>query len=197
MRARTCIELAATLVIALLAGPAPAQAPPWTLDQLMRALASREHGQAQFTETKSMRLLSRPLTLRGTLSFRAPDWLEKRTLEPNEEILRVDGERLSVEIPVRRIQRSFSLQELPAVWGFVESIRATLRGDRAMLERFYRIELEGEVRHWVLTLRPTDAKMAAVISEIRLSGAGGRLALVDILEAGGDRSVMKIREVQP
>jgi hypothetical protein len=197
MRARTCIELAAALVIALLAGLAPAQAPPWTLDQLMRALASREHGQAQFTETKSMRLLSRPLTLRGTLSFRAPDWLEKRTLEPNEEILRVDGERLSVEIPVRRIQRSFSLQELPAVWGFVESIRATLRGDRAMLERFYRIELEGEVRHWVLTLRPTDAKMAAVISEIRLSGAGGRLALVDILEAGGDRSVMKIREVQP
>jgi hypothetical protein len=195
MRARTCTEIGVALALVLMPGLALAQ--DWTLDQLMRALGSREHAQAQFTETKTMRLLSRPLTLRGTLSFRAPDWLEKHTLDPNEEILRVDGERISVEIPVRRIQRSFTLQELPAVWGFVESIRATLRGDRAALERFYQVELEGEVRHWVLTLRPIDARMSTVVSEIRLSGAGGRLASIDVLEARGDRSVMKIREAQP
>jgi hypothetical protein len=195
MRARTCTEIGLALVLVLLTPVASAQ--EWTLDQLMRALGSRDHAQAQFTETKTMRLLSRPLTLRGTLSFRAPDWLEKHTLDPNEEILRVDGERITVEIPVRRIRRSFTMQELPAVWGFVESIRATLRGDRAALERLYQIGLEGEVRHWVLTLRPIDARMSTVVSEIRLSGAGGRLASIDIQEARGDRSVMKIREAQP
>jgi hypothetical protein len=181
----------------LLACTAAAQQPAWTLDQLMRALAQRDHAQAQFTETKTMRLLSRPLTLRGTLSYRPPDWLEKRTLDPNEEILLVDGDRLSVEIPVRRIRRSFTLQELPVVWGFVESIRATLRGDRAALERFYRIDLEGEVRHWKMSLRPLDQRMAGVIAEIHIRGAGGRVASIEILEMRGDRSVMKIREAQP
>jgi hypothetical protein len=181
----------------LFACTAFAQEPTWTVNQLMRALAQRDHAQAQFTETKTMHLLSRPLTLRGTLSYRAPDWLEKRTLDPNEEILLVDGERITVEIPARRIRRSFTMQELPVVWGFVESIRATLRGDRAALERLYDIGLEGEVRHWQMALRPLDPKMAAVVAEIRISGAGGRVASIEIVETRGDRSVMKIREAQP
>jgi outer membrane lipoprotein-sorting protein len=200
MRAPTCTDLARlarALVLALLACAALAQEPePWTLDQLMHALAQRDHGRADFVEAKYMRLLSRPLTLRGTLAYRAPDWLEKRTTDPNEEILQVDGERLRIDIPGRRIHREFALRELPAVWGFVESLRATLRGDRAALERFYRVELDGEVRHWVLTLQPRDPKMAAMITQIRMSGAGGRLASFEIVEARGDRSVMKIREPQ-
>jgi outer membrane lipoprotein-sorting protein len=197
MRARACTSLLAAVALALCAIAASAQPSTWSVDQLMRALAMRPHAQAQFVETKYLRLLSSPLTLRGTLSYRAPDWLEKRTLAPNEEILLVDGERLTVEIPVRRIHRSFILQELPVVWGFVESIRATLRGDRAALERFYHLDLQGEVRHWVLSLRPRDTKMQAVIDEIRIGGAGGRVASIEILETRGDSSVMKIREAQP
>jgi outer membrane lipoprotein-sorting protein len=196
MRARTCIEVIAGLLLALLAVPGLAQDPAWTLDRLMQALAQRDHAQAEFTEAKYMRLLSRPLNLRGKLSFRAPDWLEKRTLDPSEEILLADGDRLTVEIPARRIRREFSMQELPAVWGFVESIRATLRGDRAGLERFYRVELEGEVRHWRLALQPKDPKMAEVVAEIRMSGAAGRIGTIEIVEASGDRSVLKIREPQ-
>jgi outer membrane lipoprotein-sorting protein len=196
MRARACVEIAAALAALLLSNAGLAQEPAWTLDQLMRALASREHAHAEFNEARYLRLLSRPVTLRGTLSYRAPDWLEKRTVSPNEEVLRVEGDRLSVDLPARRIHRQLQLQELPAVWGFVESIRATLRGDRAALQRVYRIELEGEVRRWVLTLHPVDAKMAEVITYVRLTGAGGRLSGVEIVEARGDRSVMKLREPQ-
>jgi outer membrane lipoprotein-sorting protein len=196
MRARACIEIVAACTVALVSGAALAQEAAWTVDQLMRALASRDHARAEFNEARYMRLLSRPVTLRGTLSYRAPDWLEKHTVSPSEEVLRVEGDRLSVDLPARRIHRQFQLQELPAVWGFVESIRATLRGDRGALERFYRVELEGEVRRWVLTLHPIDAKMADVITYVRLTGAGGRLSSVEIVEARGDRSVMKIREPQ-
>lgn len=197
MRARTCIEAAAGLLLAVLAAPGLAQAPAWTVDRLMQALSQRDHAQAEFSEARYMRLLSRPLNLRGTLSYRPPDWLEKRTLGPGEEILVADGDRLTIEIPARRIRREFSMQELPAVWGLVESLRATLRGDRAGLERFFRVDLEGEVRHWRLVLHPIDPKMVAVVSEIRMSGAAGRVGTIEIVEASGDRSVMKIREPQP
>ena len=182
------------LWLVLLGGHVGAQPPAWGLEQLMHVLGQRDHGRASFTETKYLRLLSRPLTLKGTLSYQAPDRLEKRTLEPNEEILLVDGDRVTVEIPVRRIKRSFALQEHPVLWGFVESIRATLLGDGATLERFYHADLRGGPEGWRLSLKPIDARMAAVIGEIRIAGTGGSVSSVEILETRGDRSVIKIRE---
>jgi hypothetical protein len=173
-----------------------AQQPPdtWNLAQLMGELAQRQHGHARFIETKHLRLLSGPLTLTGTLSFRAPDRLEKHTLTPNEEVLIVQGDQLSVEIKARRIRREFALQEHPVLWGFVESIRATLSGDMAALSRFYHAQLAGERGKWRLTLTPRERRMRALIRQIRIDGAGPRVLRIDIEETGGDRSVMNIRE---
>ena len=190
------IDLALVLVLLAVMPAAIAQSPDWTIDQLMRALSQHDHTQAEFSEAKYMRLLSRPLNLRGALSYRPPDRLEKRTVQPNEEVMLVEGDKLRIQIPGRRIDRTFSMQELPAVWAFVESIRATLSGDRASLQRFYTIDLEGEVRNWQMTLRPREVKMAALIAEVRIGGAGGRVGSVEIREANGDRSVMRIREAQ-
>jgi outer membrane lipoprotein-sorting protein len=195
-RPARCAAIALIVAALVLAAATHAQS-EWTLDQLMAALGRREQAQASFTETKYLQLLSRPLTVHGTLSYVAPDRLEKRMLEPNQEILLVEGDRLTVEIPGRRIRRSYTLQEHAALWGFVESLRATLRGDRAALERFYQLDLHGEVRHWLLTLQPREAKMRAVIAEIRIAGAGGRIASVEVREAGGDRSVMQLQESRP
>ena len=49
------------------------------------------------------------------------------------------------------------LEDYPQVVPFVESIRATLAGDRAALEHFFRIDFEGEPAHWTLLLVPRDA----------------------------------------
>jgi outer membrane lipoprotein-sorting protein len=176
------------------AARAQAGADAWGPQQLMAELAQREHAQASFVEAKYLRLLSRPLALSGTLSYTPPDRLEKRTLSPNEEILVVDGDRVSVEIKARRIKRTLSLQQHPVLWAFVESLRATLRGDLETLQRFYRIELAGDAAGWRLALTPSERRMSAVISEIRIGGGDGRVRSIEILETRGDRSVMRIRE---
>lgn len=178
--------------LALAASGIAAQA-AWGPEQLMAELARRDRVQASFVEAKYLRLLSRPLALTGTLSYTPPDRLEKRTLTPNEEILVVDGDRVSVEIKAHGIKRSLSLQQHPALWGFVESLRATLRGDLEALLRFYRLELSGDSAGWLLALTPHERRMSAVIREIRIGGAGGQVRSVEILEARGDRSVMRIR----
>jgi hypothetical protein len=182
-----------TLCLALATCALAAQA-AWGPEQLMAELAQRDHGQASFVEAKYLRLLSRPLELRGTLSYIPPDRLEKHTLSPNEEILTVDGDRVSVEIKARGIKRSLSLQQHPALWSFIESLRATLRGDLQTLQRFYRIGLNGDAAGWLLALTPSEPKMRAVINEIRIGGGGGRVRSIEILEARGDRSVMRIHE---
>ena len=50
----------------------------------------------------------------------------------------VDGDKLTLENRARQ-RRTFALQDYPVLWGFVESIRATLGGDigsaRAFLSR--------------------------------------------------------------
>jgi hypothetical protein len=191
--------LAAILVALLgasgMAGEARAQG--WGAADLMRELGQRSHARARFVETKYLRLLSQPLTLRGTLSYTPPARLVKHTMTPNEEILTVDGDRVSVEIPFRRIKRSFNLQDNRVLWAFLESLRATLRGDLAALQRFYQTEVTGDAAGWQLTLTPRDAEMAAVIRTIRMSGRKGVLEGIEIQETRGDRSVMRLREETP
>jgi hypothetical protein len=62
------------------------------------------------------------------------------------------------------------------------------------LQRLYRIDLTGDPSQWRLALVPLDDRMRAVIEEIRIGGAEGQVRSVDILEARGDRSVMRIQE---
>lgn len=181
--------------LVLIHGAAPAQAADWGLDPLMRALAQNPSGKASFTETKFIALLERPLESSGELLFLAPDRLEKRTLKPRPELMVLAGGQLSIERG--RQKHRLALQDYPEVAGMVESIRATLAGDRAALEKVYRLELQGSAERWTLSLTPTEARIAAVLSRIRIEGSGDELRRIDIFQADGDRSEMTIRKTAP
>jgi hypothetical protein len=176
--------------------PALAEQPAdnWGVESLMQQLAQVEHSQARFVERKYLKVLKAPLEQSGTLSYTRPDRLEKRTLKPKLEILSVAGDKLTLENPSRKLHRELKLRDYPALWGLVESIRSTLGGDIKSLERFYRVELEGEAANWRLFLVPTDRKMNEVISLVRIDGNQARINTIEIQETRGDRSVMKIYE---
>ena len=162
----------------------------------MRELASVQHSKARFVERKYLKMLDRPLELSGTLEYRAPDHLERRTLTPRPESFVVDGDRLRLE-DARGRKRTFALQDNPVLWAFVESIRATLKGDLAQLERFYSVALDGGPQAWRLSLTPKQPRMSALISRIAIGGSGGRIDTVEVHEAQGDRSIMTISEERP
>jgi len=194
------LPLAACLWAVLVCGPAPAQEPAsaqtWGLESLMRELASVQHSKARFVERKYLKMLDRPLELSGTLEYRAPDHLERHTLAPRPESFVVDGDRLRLE-DARGRKRTFALQDNPVLWAFVESIRSTLNGDLAQLERFYSVALDGAPRAWRLSLTPQQPRMSALISQIRIAGSGGRIETVEVQETQGDRSIMTVVEDGP
>lgn len=167
----------------------------WGVAQLMRDLGQVRRSQAHFTERKYLKVLKAPLQTSGTLTYTAPDKLEKRTLRPKPEVLVIDGKVLTVETAGKR--HTLKLQDYPVLWAFVESIRATLGGDIATLERFYKVDLEGGPARWQLFLAPRERSMSRVISLIRIGGAGSRIELIEVQEAKGDRSVMKVVEDAP
>jgi len=169
----------------------------WDVQQLMRSLAQVKQAEGRFVERKFLSMLNRPLESSGTLLFQAPGHLEKHTLLPKEESLVLDQGVLTIESKARNIRRTLLLQEYPALWAFVESIRSTLAGDLPTLERFYRIELEGDAAHWKMRLLPIELRTREVMREIRIGGRGNRVDSIEMLESNGDHALMKVVATAP
>jgi hypothetical protein len=80
---------------------------------------------------------------------------------------------------------------------FVESIRATLAGDRPALERVFRLEFSGSIARWTLVLVPRDAAVAKAVSRVEIDGMRDALLTVQIRQPDGDRSLMTLRPPSP
>jgi len=84
------------------------------------------------------------------------------------------------------------LKQYPQVLPFIESIRATLAGDRAALERVFKVDFAGQFERWTLDLTPLDSKLARTVKAIHIEGEKDFIHTVEIREADGDRSLMTI-----
>jgi hypothetical protein len=178
----------AALLSGALAGAQNSNDP--ALDQLLQLLATRRHGHVSFTEEHTFKLLTRPLQSSGELLYDAPDHLEKRTLLPRAETLILDHGNVTVQ----RGRRTsvLPLKEYPQIVPLVESVRATMAGDRAALEHYFSLQFNGNLDSWSLDLRPADPSIRSNVAEIRIHGARERLQTVEIDLSDGDRSVLTV-----
>lgn len=193
---RALVALALVMALGRQTAPALAQMATspdgWDLPRLMTRLAAVKTSSAHFVERKYLHMLKEPLEEDGTLRYRAPDQLQKDTLQPQPEHLRVDHDTLTIEREGK--SQILKFDEYPQVWAIIESIRATLAGDLPALERFYALRLDGSETDWQLLLQPRDRKMQEMVQVIRISGSGGAIKRIETLEGDGDRSDMTITE---
>jgi hypothetical protein len=168
-----------------------AHAGDFGLQDLMQMLGQHKSGTATFVEKKYIAMLNQPLESSGELSFTAPDKLEKRTLKPKPEAVTLQGNVLQLERSDGR-RMKVSLSDRPEVAAFVESIRATLAGDRSALERFYGVAMRGTADQWQLTLVPLQPRMLKVINQIRIGGNRAQVRSIVFMQADGDHSEMTI-----
>lgn len=180
--------------LAALEMPARAEAPEsdarWTLDRLMREFAAVRSARARFTERKFLKLLDAPVESSGTLAYDAPARLEKLTLSPRRERMLVENDKVTLETGPGPKRRVLSISDHPLLRAFIESIRSTLAGDRATLERYYRVAFDGDSDRWRLTLEPVDAKTRSLVRVIHITGSGSRIEGVEVHQSDGDRSMM-------
>lgn len=170
---------------------ASSHAADWTLPDLMHSLAQIKSGKARFIEKKYIGILDKPLESSGELSFEAPHRLEKRTLKPRAESMLLDGDKLTVTLYEKQ-PLYLRLQDHPDVAALVESIRGTLSGDQAALEKNYAIELSGAQGKWQLTLTPTKKALTQVVRQIHIGGADANIKTIAFDQADGDRIEMAI-----
>ncbi len=141
---------------------------PYSLDELMQALADNGDSKARFTETRSSRLTRKPVESSGVLEFISPDGLVRHISQPREMLFEVRGDKVTIERNGKRQTRS--LYQLGAAQAFIESLRGTLAGDQQVLEAFYKLQLNGDLQSWKLTLSPLEAELAKKISRIQIKG---------------------------
>jgi hypothetical protein len=183
--------LGALMLACLCAANAAPQSAVDDLDAVMSLLAMRRHGRVEFIEQQFLAVLHRPVESSGELRYDAPNRLEKRTLLPRAETMVLADGVLTVERGVRR--HVMALQRYPQIQPFVESIRATLAGDRSALERIFHLEFAGSVQRWSLTLVPLDHQLARIVKQVQIDGARDQLLKVEIRQTDGDRSLMTLR----
>jgi hypothetical protein len=165
------------------------------LDRLMALLAERAHGHVSFVEEDHLAVLDRPVRSSGELLYDRPDRLEKRTLAPHPASLILENGSVTIQSGGRK--HVLALRDYPQIAPFIESLRATLAGDRHALEQVFQVAFEGNLDRWTLTLVPLDAKLKGVAQQIRIEGARDELRVVSTSQADGDRSVMTIGSSMP
>ena len=190
LRFSLSLPLRAGLVGAALSWAVCGLAAGWNLQLLMQALAKHHGARADFTETKTLAILDKPIESSGELRFAAPDFLQMRTLKPKPQSLTLIGNQLTLETSGRSQQ--VDLRDHPDVAILIDGIRATLDGDLGSLQRHYDLTLNGQAAHWTLTLVPRNAKAHQEISDIRISGHEGIVRTVAVEQADGDHSIMHI-----
>ena len=165
------------------------------LDRLMALLAARVHGHVSFVEEDDLAVLNRPVRSSGELFYDRPDRLEKRTLAPHPASIILEHGSITIQSHGR--EHVLALRDYPQVAPFVESLRATLAGDRQALEQVFQVTFAGTLERWTLTLVPSDAKLKSVAQLIRIDGERDELRSVNITLTDGDRSIMTIGSSLP
>ena len=189
MRPATALALCAIAAIGF-----PGLAHALTASELMQALSDIPSSRARFIETRHSALLKKPLVLSGTLVYRRPDRLEKHIQTPFAESITIEGTRVSVTREGAEAGRVFTLPASGPARALIESLRATLAGDLPALERHFAVAVAGAREDWTMSLTPRDAVLGAAVLRVDFAGRGARVQRIEILEAGGDRSVTTISD---
>jgi hypothetical protein len=168
------------------AKPAAAVKAPADIDALLAGLSKAPGLYAHFREEKHITLLQAPLVSEGSLYFTPPARFARHTERPIPSTMIIDGNQL--QFGNADGQESMNLGTNPVARLFADSFVMLLSGNRAGLERIFKMQLTPGKQggEWKLVLTPRVAPMDKMIKELELRGRGLNLNELDVREASGD-----------
>jgi outer membrane lipoprotein-sorting protein len=167
---------------------------PASVDALLAQLARVPSLRAHFREEKRIQLLRQPLVSEGTLVFARPNWVLRLTESPEPAAVLLRDGTLTVQDPGGR--RVLQLDASPLLRGFVECFAYVLSGERAALERHYRIDFQARADSWLLRLTPRDPRLLRMVKQLSFVGQGAHVTRMELLETSGDVTGMEFSQVE-
>jgi hypothetical protein len=146
----------------------------WVLQKLARPAPMR----TSFVEVRDSPLLKAPLRLSGEYQRPRDDTLVREVRAPYAETTTIRAGQATIA-RAGKSPRTFSLSRVPELASLQASFGAMLSGDRAALEKYYRVQTQGTRRRWTMTLLPKGAQLAARVRDITLYGRGAELRCIE------------------
>lgn len=162
-------------------------APPDAVDAgwILAKLARPAPMHTSFVEVRGSALLKAPLRIEGEYRRPDADTLVRQVRAPYLETTTIRAGEVAIARG-NKAPRTFSLSRAPELQGLQASFGALLAGDRALLERYYRIDAEGTRQRWTLVLAPKDKALAAKVRDITLFGRGAELRCIETQPVKGE-----------
>jgi len=164
------------------------------LEALLKRVAVGSAKEVPFEERRFIGAVTEPLVSRGYLRYEPPNKLIKKVESPYRETAVVDDDHLSVLDADGAETTSISLWISEDLRLMFDSLRAVLRGDVKALRVLFEVSVSGDETAWTLDLTPKDDPDASRIERIVVTGNQERLLRFDIREAGGDRTLIQMRD---
>lgn len=158
----------------------------WILQKLARPAPTS----TDFVELRDSKLLKQPLRLSGVYSRPDAGTLVREVRAPYAETTTIRAGEATIA-RAGKSPRRFSLSRAPELAGLQASFGALLSGDRAALEKFYRIAAQGTRQQWTMTLVPKDAALAAKVRDVALYGRGAELRCIETRAAGNGGDIQR------
>jgi len=193
------LQIAILPIIALLTPGVFAQN-SFSLDTLMRSLATKERSSAKFVEYRHNNITTKPTRISGRLFYTKPDILIKENLHPVAEKLTIIADRVELERTEngKKISRTLAIENFPFIESMVIGLRATFAGDLKKLKSRYKISLSGDNSNWQLVLNANDVStdpdslFENSISKMVINGSQTDFHKVEMLDSNGDKTVINI-----
>ena len=150
--------------------------------------------ECHFREEKRIALLTTPIVSEGTVHYARPGRLVRRITRPSPQTVLIDAGRLQMSEGGR--VETIDLAAQPVVRSFVDTFTLLFGGDRAALERIYRVtHSAGDGTRWTIVLTPRASPLDRFLREIRFEGDGTSLRSMVMTEVSGDVTTTTFTDV--
>ena len=187
-------RLMASLLLLVAAFSAVAAAEPDTLTRIGTQIEQHAVVRAEFTQTKQMAALKRPLVTTGRLVFSRSHGVLWQIEQPYRMSYLL-GENRIVEMAADGTRRERGLRDVPGLAQVGRIFRALLGANTSALRETFEVGVQGDPARWEIDLKPRQAQLAQFLSGLHLSG-GRFVEAIRIDEVGGDNTQIRFRNTQ-
>ena len=173
------------IALGVLLGAAPAHALEETvlLDALSARFGKTAVVSSEFTQTRTLAALTRPVRSAGRLVYARDRGVIWQIEKPYRATYVLEDARI-VEIDANGVRRERSAKEAPAVAEVGRVFRSIVSGDRKTLVEYFRVAALGDASKWELRLAPRE-KVAPFLKSVVVRG-GNFIDHILLVEPSGD-----------
>ena len=149
-----------------------------------KTLMQNSHVHGNFTQSRQMQGLDKPLLSSGTFELSASGGLIWQQTKPFASTLTVTRETLTQQImdnPPTVITKA----QQPIVFSFTQVFMSVLQGNTQAVEQYFNLGFSGDSQAWQLVLTPKGSPLDKAIESITLKGAK-TIEFIEVKDAQGN-----------